>query len=123
MLQPPPLPAAPAPDPSPVPVIKATKVKNAVLSPPLIPHILRVHHDESDLPTHPNETHVIIRRMSLKYVFPVALECRVLRGNEGVSLSMNFYPMSPPFHEGNIAETVFSERCNSSALVACSASV
>ncbi|GAB5031818.1 gcn5-related n-acetyltransferase [Nannochloropsis oceanica] len=71
MLQPPPLPAAPAPDPSPVPVIKATKVKNAVLSPPLIPHILRVHHDESDLPTHPNETHVIIRRMSLKDVASV----------------------------------------------------
>jgi hypothetical protein len=73
VLKPPPLPAATAPAPAPVPAPKATKIKNAVLFPPSTPHILRVHHDENVLPTHPNETHVIIRRMSLKYVSPLDL--------------------------------------------------
>ena len=58
---PPPLPPAAA-----TPIPKAPKIKNDVLLPPPSPPILRVHHDENILPTHPNETHVIIRRMSLK---------------------------------------------------------
>jgi len=69
--EPPPLPPLPSSLPeeeflSPPPIPKAPKIKNAVLLPPSSPPILRVHHDENILPTYPNETHIIIRRMSLK---------------------------------------------------------
>lgn len=62
----------PVSDPSPhvatndTPVPQAPPVPPASTAAPSSP-APRVHDDETDLPTHPNETHILIRRMSLKY--------------------------------------------------------
>ncbi|EWM27295.1 gcn5-related n-acetyltransferase [Nannochloropsis gaditana] len=66
----------PVSDPSPhvatndTPVPQAPPVPPASTAAPSSP-APRVHDDETDLPTHPNETHILIRRMSLKDVASV----------------------------------------------------